>query len=57
MRTLQTDFSGQSVINYFDASFIDIQDFSDSQKIIIITENNIFNLHPQKFEKIQSRRC
>ncbi len=50
MKTLQTDFSGQIVTNYFGASFNDINGLSDPQKIIIITEEHIFKLHEQKFE-------
>lgn len=50
MRTSQTDFSGQTVTNYFDASFNDIKEFYDSKKIIIVTEEHIYNLHSQKFK-------
>ena len=50
MRTLQTDFSGQLVSNYFGASFSDIKEIYDHRKVIIITEDHIFNLHASKFE-------
>ncbi len=50
MRTLQTDFSGQTVSNYFDASFSDLKEIYDHKKVIIITEEHIFNLHAAKFE-------
>ena len=53
MRTLQTDFSGQTVTNYFDASFNVILEIFDPKKIIVITEENIFSLHEQKFESFQ----
>ncbi len=53
MRTLQTDFSGQTVTSYFDRPFANIKEFFDSQKIIIITEEHIFTLHDQKFENFQ----
>ena len=53
MRTLQTDFSGQTVTNYFDASFNDIQDFYDIKKVLIITEEDIYFLHAEKFKGFQ----
>ena len=53
MRILQIDFSGQIVTNYFDASFDNINGFYDPEKIIIITEDHIFNLHSQKFENFK----
>ncbi len=50
MRTLQTNFSGQTVTNYFDASFNDIQHFYDIKKVLIITEEDIYFLHAEKFK-------
>ncbi len=50
MRTLQTDFSGHTVTNYFDSAFNHINSLYDPQKIIIVTEDHIFKLHQKKFE-------
>jgi len=50
MRTLQTNFSGQTVTNYFDASFNAIKDFYDIKKVLVITEEDIYLLHAEKFE-------
>ena len=50
MRTIKTNFSGQIVTNYFDASFHEICNFHNADKTIIITEKKIFNLHQTKFE-------
>ena len=50
MRILQTDFSGQTVTNYFDASFSTIKEIYDNQKVVIITEDHILSLHSAKFE-------
>ena len=53
MRTVETDFSGQTVTNYFDTAFNSIIEFYDPPKIIIITEANICSLHAQKFDKFK----
>ena len=53
MRILHTDFSGKNVTNYFDSSFNDIKELFDPQKIIIITEDDVFHLHEQKFENFK----
>ncbi len=53
MRTLQTNFSGQNVTNYFDASLNYIKELFDPQKIIIITEEDVFHLHRQKLENLK----
>ena len=53
MRTLQTDFSGQIVTNYFDATFNNINDLFDIKKMIIITEDYIFKLHEKKFDGLK----
>ena len=50
MRTIQTNFSGQIVTNYFDASFNEINKLYDAGKTIFITEKKIFELHQTKFE-------
>lgn len=53
MKILQTDFSGQTVTNYFDASFDAIKDFYDIKKVLIITEEDIYLLHAEKFESFK----
>ena len=50
MRTTQTNFSGQTVTNYFDAPFSQLKNLYDPLRIIIITENTVFKLHESKFE-------
>lgn len=50
MRTTQTNFSGQIVTNYFDASINEINNLYDPNKIIFITEEKVFKLHKDKFE-------
>ena len=50
MRTIQTDFSGQTVTNYFEASLNYIKNLYDTKETIYITEHDIFTLHKSKFE-------
>ncbi len=53
MRIVETNFLGQIVTNYFDASFDVIKNLYPTEKIIIITEKEIFLLHKKKFDDLK----
>ncbi|MCY7291128.1 MAG: 3-dehydroquinate synthase, partial [Ferruginibacter sp.] len=50
MRITDTVFSGEKVSTCFDAYFKNINDFHTVDKILVITDENIFKLHTQKFD-------
>ena len=53
MRITATVFSGEKVSTCFDAYFKNIDDFHNADKILILTDVNIFKLHKPKFEGYQ----
>lgn len=50
MRNSEYIFSQKKVACVFDASFEDIYTYCSKEKTVIITDENIYNLHKQKFE-------
>lgn len=49
MRQQTNNFSGKAVTYYFDAAFLQIEKLLQKDKAIIITDENVFKLHGQKF--------
>lgn len=47
-------FSQTSVPVFFDASFSIVKDLTGVKKVIFITDQNLFNLHPDKFSGYQT---
>ena len=50
MTTIENIFSEKKVAYHFDASFSYLNELLDSKNTILITDENIFQLHRQKFE-------
>ena len=50
MTTIENIFSEKKVAYHFDASFSYLNELVDSKNTILITDENIFQLHKQKFE-------
>ncbi len=50
MRILKTCFSGETVNIYFDSPFSTIKERYETQNIILLTDEHIFELHKKKFE-------
>lgn len=50
MTKVEHHFSGSKVDYYFDASFSYINEITDSNNAILITDENLFQLHQQKFK-------
>lgn len=51
MRVIETDFAAEKVSTCFDAFFSDINNFHNSNKILIVTDQNISKLHASKFNE------
>ena len=49
MKVEEVGFSGENVRLCFDASFYEINHFHPANKILLITDENIFKLHSKKF--------
>lgn len=52
MRKVDYHFSGKDVQCLFDADFININDYASKEKMVIITDENIFELHKDLFRGI-----
>ncbi len=50
MKVVETLFSGESVFIGYDASFKNIDDYHAADKILVLTDENIFRLHSHKFK-------
>lgn len=50
MTTIENSFSEKKVIYYFDTSFSYLSEIVDKENTILITDENIFQLHQQKFD-------
>ncbi|MEO6403915.1 MAG: 3-dehydroquinate synthase [Ferruginibacter sp.] len=52
MRQEDYHFSGKIVSCYFDAPFSTIASIADITRVVIVTDENVFDLHKEKFEKV-----
>jgi 3-dehydroquinate synthase len=50
MTTVKNTFSEKEVVYYFDTSFSYLDELVDRENAILITDENVFELHQQKFE-------
>ncbi|MGF2412265.1 3-dehydroquinate synthase [Ferruginibacter sp.] len=50
MTQVENDFSGKKVNYYFDAAFSDLEQLTTKETTILITDENVFQLHQQKFD-------
>ncbi len=53
MKIIESIFSGEKVSVCFDANFNNVNNFHSSDKILVLTDQNIFTLHSQKFTNFQ----
>ena len=50
MTKVENDFSGKMVTYYFDAAFSFLEELAPKEQSILITDENVFQLHHQKME-------